>query len=290
MEDQILKPGTPEFQEAMAELMSEAVTDPQKMVALAAALAKPISTELIQRYIVPLAFTEKTLPAGEESKYSKRGKARSFFVAQGGAAVSVEPEIEDVILPPFRVFSEQELDVSDLRSGNYGKLVDLQRDATTSLRKQLNSRTVSVLSAAVSDDNTVDQSSGTTLSQDTWNKALGIMQDMELNPKTAFIRGSRYSDFNAWTKISDQMQDEFVRRGVIGTVGGCNLVNTAAMNKLEVIILPDEEIGKFDVKTKLVVEPVNETKRFKRGILVWMEACMGVLDSDKIVKITIPSE
>jgi len=55
----------------------------------------------------------------------------------------------------------------------------------------------------------------------------------------------------------------------------------------EVILFPDEEVGKFALRQALSTETINEPKRFKTGWLAWMEAAHGVLRPDLLAKVVI---
>ena len=59
------------------------------------------------------------------------------------------------------------------------------------------------------------------------------------------------------------------------------------MSPNEVILVPDEEVGKFALRQPLTTDTINEPKRFRTGWLAWMEAAHGITRSDLLAKVII---
>ena len=68
---------------------------------------------------------------------------------------------------------------------------------------------------------------------------------------------------------------------------GAEIISTAAMPLSEVILVPEDEVGKFAIRQNLTTDTINETKRFKTGWLAWMEAAHGITRSDLLAKVVI---
>jgi len=69
--------------------------------------------------------------------------------------------------------------------------------------------------------------------------------------------------------------------------GGANILTTAAADLSEVIIVPDEEIGKWAIRQALTTESVYKALKFKTGWLVWMECAQGVTRPEILAKVVI---
>jgi len=55
----------------------------------------------------------------------------------------------------------------------------------------------------------------------------------------------------------------------------------------EILLIPDEPVGKMAVRAPIAVEPDNRPSEFKISWVVWMELALGVLRSDLLAKVKI---
>jgi len=149
MDTQTIDVHSQEYLEAMAALMSEAVETPEGLRALAAAIADPIAQEIDRKEISSLLLTKHTLPKGERPVYQKRPTLNAYWISEDGEAREQEVGRDEVEFPTGRVHSAPMVDVSVLKHGNIGTLLDIQESAATEIRKTIDARTVSVISAAV---------------------------------------------------------------------------------------------------------------------------------------------
>jgi hypothetical protein len=281
-----LKPDSPEFLQAMGGLLSKAMETPEGMRAIAAAIAAPIEQEIAIKEIGSLMLTKHLLPVGERAIYQKRPKVAAYWISPNGTAVqSLIEDIPEVEVPTHRIASTPMVDVSVLKHGNMPSLVDVQKQAAEEIRKKIDRRVLEVISAAVPAENTVEQT-GTTLEETTLNAALALLEDKELTVKTIILRGKRFADMRAWD-LDPNTRLELRQKGIVKVYGGADILLTSVLADDEVLLLPDEEIGKMPVKTKLTVEPITDPLNFRTGWLVWMEIGMGVLRPDCLAKIKI---
>lgn len=271
---------------AAAALLHEAATVEGGMEALAAAVAAPIQLEIERRNIVPLVLTQHDLAAGESAKYQKVKGLTAHYIAVGGQPrreeVNADSEVE---FPVFRVHSTPEIDISDLKHGNVGKLADLQTAAARAIRKQLNAKVAILLSAAATGTNIVTVSGGK-LTDTAFYEAVGKIEDLELTPRLVLLRGQRMIDLKGWT-LDEEGKKEFREKGVLKALGGAGLINSASMATDEVVLVPDEEIGKYAIRTPVAVDP--QKKGFKVGFLTWHECAMGITRPDLVFKVKINS-
>jgi len=274
-----------EFMQTMAELMSEAAESPEGLRALAAAIAPPIEQEIKRREITSLLLTSHNLPVGEPAKYQKRPQLKAYWISKDGDAVESGILEEEVEFPIHRIHSMPMVDVSVLKHGNVGSMLDIQKAAATEIRKAIDKRTVTVLSAAVSDDQTVACAGGA-LTDEALNEAISFIEDKELRVKYILMRGARANDMREWG-LDPQTKRELQLKGIFKIYNGAEIISTASMPLSEVILVADEEVGKFAVRQKLTTDTINEAKRFKTGWLAWMEAAHGVTRSDLLAKVVI---
>src|SRR5690606_4103564 len=113
-----------------------------------------------------------------------------------------------------------------------------------------------------------------------------LLEDKELMVKTIVMRGGRFNDVRGWTLDPDTSR-ELRTKGVVGKLSGANVLLTSAIAADEVLLLPDIEVGKMPVRTRLTVESVDNKLKFKTGWLIWTELGMGVLRPDAIAKVKI---
>ncbi len=274
-----------EYMETMARLMSEALESPEGMRALAAAIAVPIEQEIARKEITSLLLTQHTLPKGERPIYQKKPKVKAYWISTEGEAREQELGQDEVEFPTGRIHSTPMVDVSVLKNGNIGTLMDIQTGSADEIRKEIDRRTLSVLSAAVPAANTIEVTGGT-LTDDALNEAISIIEDLELSVKYIVMRGRRFNDMRDWD-LDPETRAELRTKGVIknyGT-GGILLTASAAMN--EIILVPDEEIGKMPIRETLKTEAIEQKTRFKTGWLVWTELGQGVTRPDIMAKIKI---
>lgn len=115
-----------EYMETMARLMSEALESPEGMRALAAAIAEPIEQEIKRKEISSLLLTKHTLPKGERPLYQKKPKVKAYWISTEGEAQEQEVGKDEVEFPTNRIHSAPMVDVSVLKNGNIGTLMDIQ--------------------------------------------------------------------------------------------------------------------------------------------------------------------
>ena len=155
----------------------------------------------------------------------------------------------------------------------------------TDVRKEIDKRTISVLSAAVPVDNTVTITGGK-LTEEGLNEAMSILEDQELTLKTILLRGRRFSDMKGWD-LDPQTDRELFVKGVVKVYGGADIMLSSAMNLDEVLFLPDEEIGKWPIREQLKTDTIEQKTRFKTGWLSWMECGHGVTRPEIMAKLVI---
>jgi len=276
-----------EYMEAMAALLSEAVSSEEGLKALATAIAAPIDMEIKRKEITSLLLTKQNLPKGEPAKYQKKPKVKAYWISRNGEAQESVRGEDEVEFPINRIHSTPMVDISVLKHGNIGTLTDIQKAAANEIRKEIDKRTITVISAAVPPENTVTVTSGGKLTEEALNVALSILEDLELAPGTIIMRGGRFNDMRSWQGIDPQTKLELRQKGIYKVFGGANILTTAAADLAEVIIVPDEEIGKWAIRQALTTESVYKALKFKTGWLVWMECAQGVTRPEILAKVVI---
>jgi hypothetical protein len=285
METNTVNTNCPEYMEAMAGLMRKALETPDGMRALAAAIAAPIEQEIARREVSSLLLTEETLPKGERAIYQKKPKVKAYWISTEGEAREQEVGKEEVEIPTFRIHSAPMVDINVLKNGNIGRLTDIQTAAANAIRAEIDNRTLKVLSAAVPAENTITITGGA-LTEEALNEAIALLEDRELSVKTIVMRGARFKDLKGWN-LDPQTKNELRVKGVIKNYGTGSILTSSAAAMDEVLVLPDEEIGKMPKPSALQADALEEKTRFKVGWLVWQEIGHGVLRPDITAKIKI---
>lgn len=274
-----------EYMETMGQLMSEAMESPEGMQALAAAIAAPIEQEIKRKEISSLLLTKHTLPKGERPVYQKKPVVKAFWISKDGEAQEQELGEEEVEFPTNRIHSNPMVDVSVLKNGNIGTLMDIQSSAADAIRKEMDRRTLTVLSSSVPASNTIEVA-GNVLTEEALNEAISIIEDMELTVKYIVMRGRRFNDIRGWD-LDPQTSLELRQKGVVKNYGTGGILLTSAMPLNEILIIPDEEIGKLPIREAVKAESIDQKTRFKTGWLVWSELGQGVTRPDIIAKIKL---
>lgn len=243
-----LKIHSQEYMETMARLMSEALESPEGMRALAAAIAAPIDRTSNARRSSSLLLTKHTLPKGERPVYQKKPTVKAHWISKDGDAQEQEVGKDEVEFPTNRIHSNPMVDVSVLKNGNIGTLMDIQTSAADAIRKEMDRRTISVLSSAIPAANTIEVT-GDLLTEEALNEAISIIEDLELSVKYIVMRGRRFNDMRGWN-LDPQTKLELRQKGVIKNYGTGGILLTASMPLDEIIIVPDEEVGKMPVAAK----------------------------------------
>jgi len=274
-----------DYMETMARLMSEAADSPEGLKALAAAIAPPIDMEIKTREITSLLLTRHKLPAGEPAKYQKKPKLKAYWISKDGDAVESGITEDEVEFPIHRIHAMPMVDISVLKHGNVGTMLDIQKASADEIRKAIDKRTITILSAAVPPERTVTVTGGK-LTDEAVNQAISFIEDMELRVKYIMMRGARANDMRGW-ELDPQTKRELQLKGIFKSYNGADIISTSAMPLNEVILIPDEEVGKFALRQPLTTDTINEIKRFKTGWLAWMEAAQGITRSDLLAKVVI---
>jgi len=274
-----------EFLARMAELMAYAAESGEGLKALAAAIAPPIDMEIKRREITSLLLTKHKLPPGEPAKYQKRPKLKAYWISKDGDAVESGILEDEVEFPIHRIHSMPMVDVSVLKHGNVGTMIDIQKAAADEIRKAIDKRTVTVLSAAVPPERVVTCSGGK-ITDTAMNQAFSLIEDLELTVKTVLMRAPRMNDMRGWN-LDPQTARELIQKGFLKIYNGADLVVSSQMPLDEIVLIPDEEVGKFAIRQDLTTDTINEPKRFRTGWLAWMEAAHGITRPDLLAKIVI---
>jgi len=285
MEATKLKVDSQEYMEAMAALMAEALESPEGLRALAAAIADPIEQEIERKEVSSLLLTRHVLPKGERPVYQKKPKVKAYWVSTEGEAREQEVGKDEIEFPTNRIHSTPMVDISVLKHGNIGTLMDIQTSAADEIRKETDRRTITVVSAAVPPENTI-QVMGGVLTEDALNEAISIIEDLELSVKYIVMRGRRFNDLRSWN-LDPQTKAELREKGLIKNYGTGGILLSASCALDEVLLIPDEEVGKMPVREPLKTEAVEYKTRFKTGWLVWAELGQGVTRPDILAKIKI---
>jgi len=172
-----------------------------------------------------------------------------------------------------------------LPTGNIGTLMDIQQAAADEIRKEIDKRTISVIAAAVPSANVIEIA-GSTLTETALNEAMSRLEDLELSAKYIVMRGRRFNDLRDWD-LDPQTQLELRTKGVIKNYGTGGILLTASAALNEVLILPEDEVGKMPIRETLKTEAIDRKERFKTGWLVWSELGQGILRPDILVKIKL---
>ena len=274
-----------EYMETMARLMTEALESPEGMRALAAAIAAPIDEEIKRKEITSLLLTQHTLPKGERPIYQKKPKVKAYWISTEGEAREQELGQDEVEFPTNRVHSTPMVDVSVLKNGNIGTLMDIQTSAADEIRKEIDKRTLTVLSTAVPAANTIEVTGGK-LTDDALNEAISIIEDLELSVKYIVMRGRRFNDMRDWD-LDPETRAELRTKGVIKNYGTGGILLTASASMTEILLVPDDEIGKMPIRESLKTEAIEQKTRFKTGWLVWTELGQGITRPEILAKIKI---
>lgn len=274
-----------EYMETMARLMTEALESPDGMRALAAAIAAPIDEEIKRKEITSLLLTQHTLPKGERPIYQKKPKVKAYWVSTEGEAREQELGQDEVEFPTNRIHSTPMVDVSVLKNGNIGTLMDIQTSSADEIRKEIDKRTLTVLSAAVPAANTIEVTGGK-LTDDALNEAISIIEDLELSVKYIVMRGRRFNDMRDWD-LDPETRAELRTKGVIKNYGTGGILLTASASMTEILLVPDDEIGKMPIREALKTEAIEQKTRFKTGWLVWTELGQGITRPEILAKIRI---
>ncbi|MHB9037073.1 MAG: HK97-fold major capsid protein [Armatimonadota bacterium] len=274
-----------EYMEAMGRLMSEALETPEGMRSLAAAIADPIAQEIDRKEKSSLLLTQHTLPKGERPVYQKRPTVKAYWISTEGQAREQEVGQEEVEFPTHRILSTPMVDIDVLKHGNIGTLMDIQTAAAKAIRTEMDKRTITVISSAVPAANTIEVTGGK-LTDTALNEAISIIEDLELAVKFVVMRGRRFNDMRDWD-LDPETRAELRTKGVIKNYGTGGIMLSASADMNEVLIIPDEEIGKMPIREPLKTEALEEKTRFQTGWLVWSELGQGITRPEILAKIKI---
>jgi len=252
---------------------------------IAASIAPPIYDEIRQKEIASLLLTENKLPKGEPARYAKIKEIQAFWIATGGQVHRSDMDDDEIEFPVGRVASNPAVDVSVLRNGDVHRLTDMEKWAGSAIRKKLNQRAVKVISEAVPEANTVEIG-GASLTEAGLNQAISLLEDKDLTVKYIVLRGGRFNDMRGW-ELDPVTERELREKGILKYFSGAQVLTTSAAQMDEIILVPDEPVGKMAIRTPIAVEPDNRPSEFKVSWVVWMELALGVLRPDLLAKVKI---
>jgi len=103
------------------------------------------------------------------------------------------------------------VDVSVLKNGNTGTLMDIQTLTADEIHKEIDKRSITVISSAIPAANTAEVTS-TTLTEEALNEAISIIEDMEMSVKYIVMRGRQFNDLRSWN-LGPPDQGRVARQG-----------------------------------------------------------------------------
>jgi len=274
-----------EYMKNLSKMMTEAFDSTEGMKALAAAIGPPISLEIKKKEVTSLLLTEHVLPVGESAKYVIRPTVKAHWISKNGEAMTSDVEGDETEFPVHRIHALPMIDIMTLKHGNIGTLLDIQKAAANEIRKEIDKRTIKVILNSVLPENTVTVTGGV-LTEEAINEAISLIEDKELTAKMIVMRGKRFKDLKGWD-LDPVGKTELRQKGIIKNYGTANIMLTSTMPENEILILPDEEIGKFPIREKLTTDTITEKRRFRTGWLAWMEVGHGILRPDIITKVVV---
>ena len=276
-----------EFEALSADIRKAFADKDGGMMAIATAIAPAIYDAIQEKEIASLLLTQHNLPKGEAAKYDKIREVKAYWIAKGGRVHQSNVNDEEVEFTIDRVASAPQVDISVLQNGDIYRLTDMETWAADAIRKQLNRRAINVISAAVPEGNVVTATGGS-LTPTALNEAIALIEDKDLAVKYLVLRGARFNDMREWD-LDPVTERELLEKGIIKLYAGASIIKNAAADPAEVLMVPDEEVGKYAIRQAIAVEPDKQPSAFKVGFVCWMEAAMGVLRPDLLAKVVITS-
>ena len=279
---------SPREMEALSAEIRQAYGDKNGgMMAIAKAIAPAIYDAIEEKEIASLLLSQHNLPRGEAAKYDKIKEVKAYWIAKGGQVHQSNLNDEEVEFTIDRVASYPTVDISVLQNGDLYRLTDMETWAADAIRKQLNRRAINIISAAAPEANTVTATGGA-LTSGALNEAIAIIEDKDLAVKYLVLRGARFNDMRGDGFDLDPVTErELMEKGIIKVYAGASIIKNAAADPDEVLLLPDEDIGKYAIRQTIAVEPDKQPSAFKVGFVCWMEVAMGVLRPDRLAKVEI---
>jgi len=274
-----------QFEAISADLRDAYSLGSEGLRTIAASIAPPIYDEIRKKEIASLLLTENKLPKGEPARYAKIKEIQAFWIATGGQVHRSDMDDDEIEFPVGRVASNPAVDVSVLRNGDIHRLTDMEKWAGSAIRKKLNQRAVKVISEAVPEANTVEIG-GASLTETGLNQAISLLEDRDLTVKYIVLRGGRFNDMRGW-ELDPVTERELREKGILKYFSGAQVLTTSAAQMDEIILIPDEPVGKMAIRTPIAVEPDNRPSEFKVSWVVWMELALGVLRPDLLAKVKI---
>lgn len=272
-------------QEEVGKLIAQAYEEGD-LKAIAAIVAPPIELEISRREITSLLLTKVDLKAGEPATFQMAANnITAKWISKDGDVCESEVKGDEVEFPFGKAVALPMVDTSTLKHGNIGKLSDILKKAGKQIRIIVDQRTISLLSAAVPVANTVECSGGK-LTREAMSKAKAFIEDQELAVKYILMRGSRAEDMEGW-ELDQATRREMMLKGIFKIYNGAEIIFSASMLANEVILLGDDEVGKYAIRTPLTTDVIEEKKRFKTGWLAWLEAALGITNPAILAKVVI---
>jgi hypothetical protein len=87
--------------------------------------------------------------------------------------------------------------------------------------------------------------------------------------------------------LDPETRAELRTKGVIKNYGTGGILLTASADINEILIVPDDEVGKMPIRETLKTEAIEQKTRFKTGWLVWSELGQGITRPEILAKIVV---
>jgi len=279
---------TKEFMQELGRLCTEALATTEGMQALAAAVQPVIQNRIMVKNITSLLLTEHDLPIGETAHYEKARLVMAYWIALNSAVASSDITDEEVTFPLRRVATAPEIDISTLKHGNVGTLLQKLDESGDAIRKKIDAATIAMISAATPVGNTVSCAGGV-LTAAALNNALGLVEDLETTVKFIVGRGLRLRELmNELQGTLDPITErELIEKGAMAKYNGAILINSSSCASDTILLVPEVEVGKCAYRDRLLNEPTKDIKRFKTGWVAWSEVAQGITFADPLAKIVV---
>ncbi len=233
-------------------------------------------TEVNSTMMAGLFLETEPLKNGEDPSIFVEPELKAYVVDENGRSMAQVARSNRVTPPDFHVDAFVTFKNSDLARGIV-RPIDQQGDTIEDLvRAKVDQACLSAALAAVPDDQVVTCPGGS-LTEQALKDAITFIEDRDKAVGNLFARAARVNlDMAAFKLNSDSVKDDFARRGVVAKWGGANVVKTSRMPLSQVLLTPNESVGRCAIIYGPKVEPWYGGKPGTTGLYVEMIVKIGI--------------
>lgn len=273
-------------------LIAEALRTERGRIALAAAMANPIRTELDYQGVGRKFFEVDVLAQGQLPIYDKDIQAVATVISKRGQAVRHVIEGDRVEVPTFEILAPAEIRLSEINQRRFNVIDRAQQKMRIEMQKTEDTNVFMLFERVIANNltnNPITTSTGG-LTKTGLNQLVSEIQKHDLTVRWLVMNIMSFKDLRTWGRdeFDPVTQREVLATGLYGSIWGADIIISRLVPDNTVYAITEPNLfGVMPIRTDVMVMPNDIPLEAKIGWVAYEEIGFSVVNPNGIAKLTI---